>query len=180
MCERGCSALSWCSCSHTPIPAWWTVSELSQAIDSPRVRSALAKLAADGVIQTDGARVQASRCVRHLDDLDLIDLEMPTNHDLGQAIRRLRRGGRGEHHGTACAANMSPTVCRPDRGKTASAQPSRRSSTLAQALEVSLPTLMHRPRGGRGRSGCARGAITYQGSARILTRSRSRFSSVLW
>lgn len=53
-------------------PAWWTVSELSQAIDSPRVRSALAKLAADGVIQTDGARVQASRCVRHLDDLDLI------------------------------------------------------------------------------------------------------------
>jgi hypothetical protein len=53
-------------------PAWWTVSELTQTLDSPQVQNALARLAVDEVIQTDGARVQASRCIRHLDALDLI------------------------------------------------------------------------------------------------------------
>lgn len=53
-------------------PEWWTVSELAQALDSPQLRGALARLRAGDVIQTEGARVRASRSVRHLDALGLI------------------------------------------------------------------------------------------------------------
>jgi len=68
---------------------------------------------------------------------------MPTNHDLGQAIRRLRRGGRMNIMELACAADVSPTyVSRIERG---GASPTfEKIVVLAQALDVSLPTLMHR------------------------------------
>lgn len=126
-------------------PEWWTVSELAQALDSPQIRSALAKLAASDVIQTEGARVRASRCARHLDALGLIAVRavVPTNHDLGRAIRRLRRSRRLNMIELAVWADMSPSyVSRIERGR--SSPTWEMIVCLAQALEVSLPVLMQR------------------------------------
>lgn len=55
-------------------PAWRTVAELDQALSLPAVADAVARLAADGVIETEGARVRASRCARRLDALGLISV----------------------------------------------------------------------------------------------------------
>jgi hypothetical protein len=51
---------------------WWTRAELERDLGSMALTGAVAKLVADDVIQVDGERVRASRCVRHLDALGLI------------------------------------------------------------------------------------------------------------
>jgi hypothetical protein len=53
-------------------PQWWTRTELERDLGPTALTGAMAKLAADDVIQVDGERVRASRCVRHLDALGLI------------------------------------------------------------------------------------------------------------
>lgn len=53
-------------------PQWWTRAELERDLGPMALTGAVAKLAADDVIQVDGERVRASRCVRHLDALGLI------------------------------------------------------------------------------------------------------------
>lgn len=52
--------------------AWLTVAGLYEALGLPSVADAVAGLAADGVIEAEGARVRASQCVRCLDALGLI------------------------------------------------------------------------------------------------------------
>ena len=53
-------------------PQWWTRAELERDLEPMALTGALAKLAADDVIQVDDERVRASRCARHLDALGLI------------------------------------------------------------------------------------------------------------
>jgi len=53
-------------------PAWWTRGELERDLGPMAPTVAVARLAADDVIQTDGECVRASRSVRHLDALGLI------------------------------------------------------------------------------------------------------------
>jgi hypothetical protein len=53
-------------------PQWWTRAELERDLGPTALTGAVAKLAADDVVQVDGERVRASRSARHLDALDLI------------------------------------------------------------------------------------------------------------
>jgi transcriptional regulator with XRE-family HTH domain len=67
---------------------------------------------------------------------------MPSNGDLGRAIRRLRRARKLTIEALAHAADMHPTYAgRIERG---GASPTfEKIVLLAQALDVSLPVLMH-------------------------------------
>jgi hypothetical protein len=58
-------------------PERWTRAELERAVsdlDPLAVREGLAALAVEGVILLDGEDVQASRCARHLDALELVSI----------------------------------------------------------------------------------------------------------
>ncbi|HEV3321849.1 MAG TPA: hypothetical protein VG147_06600 [Solirubrobacteraceae bacterium] len=55
----------------------WTRAELEQEasdIEPLTVSDALMTLGAEGVVILDGERVEASRCARHLDSLELISI----------------------------------------------------------------------------------------------------------
>jgi hypothetical protein len=56
-------------------PEPWTLVELeaeSSDLDPRAMRDGLARLAAEGVVILDGEQVRASRCVRHLDQLEIV------------------------------------------------------------------------------------------------------------
>ena len=68
---------------------------------------------------------------------------MPTNKDLGEAIRRLRRSKRLTIQELACAADVHYNYLgRVERGGISPTW--ERLVCLAQALDVPLPTLMRR------------------------------------
>jgi len=56
-------------------PERWTLAELIQEspdLDPRAMRDGLARLAAEGVVIRDGETVTASRCTRHLDELEVV------------------------------------------------------------------------------------------------------------
>lgn len=58
-------------------PEHWSRAELENAITPIKpqaMNDALAQLHAEGVLDVDGAKVEASRCARHLDGLDVIGI----------------------------------------------------------------------------------------------------------
>ncbi len=68
---------------------------------------------------------------------------MPTNHDLGQAIRRLRRSKRLTIQELACAADVHyGYLGRVERGGISPTW--EKIVLLAHALDIELPTLMRR------------------------------------